>query len=67
MAEEITEQKLKDMKPHEYILLIDSSILCLKVVGGWIYWRTVNNLLEFKGGKTTETPCAVAGVFVPER
>ncbi len=61
MAEEITEQKLKDMKLHDQINLEDDiyMILIMRVVGGWIYWG------DF--GPPQSELKAAAGVFVPER
>jgi len=38
MAEEISEQKLKEMKLHEIIPVARAIIQ--RVVGGWIYWGT---------------------------
>ena len=52
--EGITERKLLDMKLHDDTAFNTStmSIIILKVVGGWIYWRTHDD--------------ALAGVFIPE-
>lgn len=42
MAEEITEQKLKDMKLDEKITFLSSDIQ--RVIGGWIYLRGSNGV-----------------------
>ena len=37
----------------------------LKVVGGWIYWRTIYAISVNKN--ENRKPCGFAGVFVPEK
>ena len=68
MAEEITEQILKDMKRHDKIEKVDDIIqgdhIIQKVIGGWIYWRTHDKAVETNEGVSVS--CALAGVFVPE-
>lgn len=64
MAEEISEQELKDMKLNETKCLGDG-ILMMRVVGGWIYWRTEIDKIGTDGGVSVSN--AVAGVFVPEK
>lgn len=63
---EITEQELKDMKLHEEkeIKFVGYDILMMRVVGGWIYWRTKVHDLETDKGLIPS--CAITGVFVPE-
>lgn len=56
---EITEQELLNMKPHED-LLVGNLLRMIRVVGGWIYWKTEESVGE------SEASIAVAGVFVPE-
>ena len=63
---EITEQELKDMKLHEEkeVKFVGYNILMMRVVGGWIYWRTkVHDSAPDKGSIPS---CAITGVFVPE-
>lgn len=71
MASVISEEKLKDMKPHQEISLRGDDDKhggnrMMRVVGGWIYWRYLTTKLELKDEEPKETPCAIAGVFVPE-
>ena len=63
---DIYEQDLKDMKLHEEkeIKFVGYDILMMRVVGGWIYWRTKVHDLETEKGKIPS--CSIAGVFVPE-
>ncbi len=59
----MTEQEMKGMNLHGMERLDD--IIILRVIGGWIYWRTRDNAVT--GEEGTHIACAVAGVFVPER
>ena len=63
MAEEISEQKLKDMELHDEIVF-NERMSVNKVIGGWIYWRFGKNDVETSG--SVNVSCALAGVFVPE-
>lgn len=62
---EVSEQELRDMKPHEVLILKEHHILIIRVVGGWIYWKAASAKIEREEGKES-IPCSVAGVFVPE-
>lgn len=71
MAHPISEERLMKMQLHEAMTLTEEkdnfgSNRMIKVVGGWIYWRTAYATLSPDGEKFRTEPRTIAGVFVPE-
>ncbi len=63
------EEKLLNMELHKEEGITDDkdrfgSNRIMRVVGGWIYWRTIYDKSINKN--EDRKPCVFAGVFVPE-
>ena len=65
MMQAIEPKRLKDMKPHEE-LIAGVGITMIRVVGGWIYWKTIYTETKLEDEGILRTPIALTGVFVPE-
>lgn len=71
MGQAISKEKLEKMEPHEDMAIglgddNGNGVRMMRVVGGWIYWRTNQYATEGAEGTSGSVSCAIAGVFVPE-